>query len=142
LTKLFLPGMVKRGFGRILNIGSIGSFQPVPFMAVYGASKAYVLHFSEAIAEELEGTGVSVTALCPGITFTGFQARANVENIRMTQRGGMSAKQVAEIGYQALMRGKRVVVPGVWNQLMAFSVRFAPRSLVTRISRSLMETNK
>ena len=140
LTKLFLPGMIERGAGKIMNVGSTGSFGPGPSMAVYCATKAYVLSFSEALASELKGTGVTVTALCPGVTFTGFQARANVENIRMLRGGGMSARQVAEIGYKAMKRGAPVVIPGVWNWLMIFSTRFIPRSLVTSFSRRMMET--
>jgi uncharacterized protein len=139
LTKLFLPGMIERRFGRILNVGSTGSFAPVPLMAVYGATKAYVLSFSEALAEELHGTGVTVTALCPGVTYTGFQARANVENIRMVKSRGMSAQQVAAIGYTAMQRGTSVVIPGFGNWLLAFSIRFLPRSLVTRLSKQMME---
>jgi short-subunit dehydrogenase len=140
LTKLFLPGMVKHGSGKIMNVGSTGSFAPGPSMAVYCATKAYVLSFSEALAAELNGTGVTVTALCPGVTRTGFQARANVEKIRMLKDAGMSAKQVAEIGYRAMQRGTPVVIPGVWNWLMIFSTRFIPRSLVTGFSRRMMET--
>lgn len=139
LTKLFLPGMIERGWGRILNVGSTGSFQPGPLMAVYCASKAYVLNFSEAIGEELKGTGVSVTALCPGVTRTGFQTRAHTESTLLVRSGSMSAKEVAEIGYKALMRGKRVVVPGLMNWLVAFSVRFTPRSLVAHLGYKLME---
>ncbi|MCP4539574.1 MAG: SDR family oxidoreductase [Chloroflexi bacterium] len=142
LTKLFLPGMIERGQGHILNVGSTGSFQPGPLMATYCASKAYVLNFSEAIAEELRGTGVSVTALCPGVTRTGFQARAHVENTPLIRSGSMSAARVAEIGYKALMRGKRVVVPGLTNWLVAFSVRLTPRSWVTRLGYKLMEPVK
>lgn len=138
LTKLFLPGMVERGQGCILNIGSTASFQPTPLVTVYGASKSYVLHFSEAIAEELTGTGVTVTALCPGATRTGFQARAGVGKARLASSGLMSAEQVARIGYRALMRGKRVVVPGLYNSLMAFLVRFTPRPVVTRASHRMM----
>jgi short-subunit dehydrogenase len=138
LTKLFLPGMVERGQGRILNIGSTASFQPTPLVAVYGASKSYVLHFTEAIAEELAGTGVTVTALCPGATRTGFQARAGVGQARLANSGLMSAEQVARIGYRALMRGRRVVVPGLYNSLMAFLVRFTPRPVVTRASYRMM----
>jgi len=139
LTKLFLPGMVKRGSGKIMNVGSTGSFAPGPSMAVYCATKAYVLSFSEALATELEGTGVTVTALCPGVTFTGFQARANVGNMRLLRGGGMSARQVAEIGYRAMQRGKPVVIPGWQNWLMVFSMRLVPRSLITRMSKQLME---
>jgi short-subunit dehydrogenase len=139
LTKLFLPGMIERGFGRILNVGSTGSFAPVPLMAAYGATKAYVLSFSEALGEELTGTGVTVTALCPGVTRTGFQARANVENLRMVKGDSMSARQVAKIGYKALMRGQAVVVPGLMNQLMTLAIRITPRSLIRRVSKQMMK---
>jgi len=139
LTKLFLPGMIKRGSGKIMNVGSTGSFAPGPSMAVYCATKAYVLSFSEALAAELVGTGVTVTALCPGVTLTGFQARANVGNVRLVRGGGMSARQVAEIGYRAMECGKPVVIPGWQNWLMVFSMRLAPRSLVTSMSKQLME---
>lgn len=139
LTALFLPGMVQRRSGKILNVGSTGSFQPVPLMAVYAATKAYVLSFSEALAEELNGTGVSVTALCPGVTITGFQERSGVGESFVVRTGSMSAEAVAAIGYNALMRGQAVVIPGLMNQLMVFSVRFAPRSLVRKIAARMMK---
>ncbi len=139
LTQLFLPGMINRKSGRILNVGSTGSFSPVPTMAVYGATKAYVLSFSEAIAEELRGTGVTVTALCPGVTITGFQARSGVGGARMVTMGSMTAEQVAAIGYKALMRGQPVSIPGFLNSLMIFSLRLSPRSWMARITKQLME---
>lgn len=137
MTKLFLKGMVERGHGKILNVGSTGSFQPCPLNSIYCAGKAYVLHFSEGIAEELRGTGVTITTLCPGPTRTNFAKRANIEDIRLF-RGVMDAALVAEIGYRALMRGKRVVVAGFLNKVSAFSVRFSPRSLVTKAAYYLM----
>lgn len=136
LTKLLLPEMLARGAGRILNVASTAGFQPSPFLAVYAASKAYVLSFSEALGEELAGTGVTVTTLCPGPTVTGFQARAGMEGTRLF--GGpllMDAASVARAGYDGLMRGRRLVVPGVGNKLLMESVRFAPRRLVTKIAR-------
>ncbi len=139
LTRLFLPDMLKRKSGRILNVGSTGSFSPVPTMAIYGATKAYVLSFSEALAEELRSTGVTVTALCPGVTITGFQARSGVGDARMVAMGSMTAEQVALAGYKALMRGQPVVIPGFWNSLMIFATRLAPRSLMVRVSRQFME---
>ncbi len=141
LTKLFLPGMIARRSGGILNVGSTGSFVPGPLAAGYFATKAYVLSLSEAIGEEVRGTGVSVTALCPGVTRTGFQARAHVEHIRLVTSGmAMSARQVAEIGYKALLRGQAVVVSGLLNQLMIFAVRITPRWLARRISHRLMQS--
>ena len=141
LTKLFLPGMIERRSGHILNVGSTGSFAPGPLMAAYCATKAYVLSLSEAISEEVRGTGVSVTALCPGVTRTGFQARAHVEHTQLVRDSMMmSARQVAEIGYQALLRGQAVAVPGFANQLLAFAVRLTPRSLTRRISHRMMQS--
>ncbi len=139
LTRLFLPGMLARKSGRILNIGSTGSFVPVPSMAVYGATKAYVLSFSEALAEELRGSGVTVTSLCPGVTYTGFQKRAGVGDPMLVRIGGMSAAEVARIGYRAMKRGQAVVVSGLFNQLMTFSIRLTPRALVRRLSQQMME---
>lgn len=133
LTKLFLPGMVKRGWGKVLNLASTAAFQPGPLMAVYYASKAYVLFFSEAIATELKSTGVTVTALCPGPTETGFQKRGNMEDSRLVAgRKIMSAATVARAGYRALMRGQAVVIPGARNLLFAQAIRFLPRSFVRR----------
>ncbi len=140
LIKLFLPAMIERRSGHILNVASTGSFAPGPLMAAYCATKAYVLSRSEAISEEVRGTGVSVTALCPGVTRTGFQARAKVENTPLVHGGAMSARQVAEIGYKALLRGQAIVVSGFPNQLLAFAVRITPRSLTRRISHRMMQS--
>lgn len=140
LTKLVVPGMLKRKRGRILNLGSTAAFQPGPFMAVYYASKAYVLSFSQALSEELRGTGVTVTCLCPGPTKTGFQARANSQNIQLFKGPMMDAAAVAAIGYRALLHGERVVVPGFMNSLQAFAARrLSPDWLVLRIVRRLQE---
>lgn len=139
LTRVFLPAMIASHSGRVLNVASTAAFQPGPLMALYYASKAFVLHFSEAIANELQGTGVTVTALCPGPTETGFQARAAVENIRLNRMGMMSAKAVAEAGYGGLMAGKTTVIPGVRNKFGAMSVRVSPRKLVTKIVRRIQE---
>jgi short-subunit dehydrogenase len=137
LTGLFLPGMVQRGRGRIVNVGSTGSFVPGPLNAVYCATKAYVLSFSEAIAEELDGTGVTVTALCPGATHTEFASRANIEDINIFQNT-MSARAVAEAGYRAMMRGTQVMITGFNNKLMALATRFVPRRMVARASKQVM----
>ncbi len=138
LTKLFLPGMLEQGHGKIMNVGSTGSFAPGPLNAVYCATNAYVLSFSEAIAEELDGTGVTVTALCPGATRTDFIAKAGMEDVNLFQGQIMDARTVAEVGYRALMKGKRVAVPGVGNQVTTLAPRFLPRRLVTRASKNLM----
>lgn len=141
LTKLFLPGMLGRGQGRIMNVGSTGSFIPGgPFNAVYCATKAYVLSFSEAISEELKGTGVTVTALCPGATSTEFARRGDIEDIRLFrfQSGVMAALKVAEIGYHAMMKGERIIVAGMANKLTVLSLKWLPRSLMTTTTRFLM----
>ncbi len=141
LTKLLLPGMIGRGGGRRLNVASTAAFQPGPLMAAYYATKAYVLSFSEALAEELEGSGVTVTALCPGPTATGFQAAAGMEKSKLVRRiGVLDAATVARAGYAGLLAGKRVVVPGVVNKILAQSVRLAPRRLLTAIVRRMQET--
>jgi short-subunit dehydrogenase len=140
LTHLFLPGMLARKQGRILNVGSTGSFGPAPLMAVYGATKAYVLAFSEALSEELRGSNVTVTALCPGVTFTGFQDRSGVHEIGYVRLGGMQADVVARIGYRMMQRGRTVVVPGVINQFLIFSLRLIPRSWARRFSMMLMQS--
>jgi hypothetical protein len=139
LTKRFLGGMLERKFGRILNVASTAAFQPGPLMAVYYASKAYVLSFSEAIADELKGSGVSVTCLCPGATDTGFQHRANVQSVPLFKLGVADAGSVAKAGYDGMMREKSLVIPGFKNKLVAASNRFAPRKLVTKISRAVIE---
>ncbi len=139
LTRLYLPAMMERKNGRILNVASTAAFQPGPLMAVYFATKAYVLHLSEALANELEGTGVTVTCLCPGATATEFHKRANATGQRLLRFGSMDAHSVAEDGYRALMAGKPVVISGFKNWLLAQSVRFSPRGLVTAIARKMQE---
>jgi short-subunit dehydrogenase len=139
LTRLYLPGMIERGSGRILNVASTAAFQPGPLMAVYYATKAYVLHFSEALANEVQGTGVTVTCLCPGPTATEFQERARTTGIRLASYGSMDARTVAEDGYRALMSDKPVAISGFRNWLVAQSVRFAPRRLVAAMARKLQE---
>lgn len=138
LTRLFLPGMLQRGRGRILNVASTAAFQPGPFMACYFASKAYVLSFTEALAEELSGTGVTATAFCPGPTRTQFQKRSNTEKIR-ENAFAMDAASAVEAAYRGLMKGKRLVIPGFTNKLLAILVRLSPRRLVIRITRFLEE---
>lgn len=134
LTRLVLPGMIERRSGRIMNVASTASFQPGPLMSVYYATKHYVLAFSEALAEEVEGFGVTVTSLCPGPTESGFQSTAGMEDARLVNTVKMpSSRKVAEYGYRAMMAGKRVAVQGWLNKFMAFSVRFVPRKLLTRL---------
>ncbi len=133
LTGLFLPGMRERRRGGVLNVASTAAFQPGPGMAVYYATKAYVLSFSEAIAEELAGTGVRVTTLCPGPTATNFAAAANFQGSRFLTKGAMSAEAVARYGHRAFRRGAIVAIPGLRNRLMTFSVRLSPRAAVRKV---------
>ena len=142
LTKLFLPNMLACKSGKILNIASTAAFQPGPLMAVYYATKAYVISFSEALRYELKGTGVSVTTLCPGATATEFQSRANFGNSNLMKMGMMSAEAVAEIGYRGLIKNKGIVVPGFKNKIGVFAVRFAPRSLVLCMVNKFNTTEK
>ncbi len=140
LTKLFVRPMVMRKSGRIMNVASTAAFQPGPLMAVYYATKAYVLSFSEAIADELHATGVTVTALCPGPTATGFAAVSGMESSRLfSVTRPMNSEAVARYGIRAMQHGKRVAIPGVTNKLMAQSIRVSPRRLVTTIVRKLQE---
>jgi short-subunit dehydrogenase len=140
LTKLYLPAMVAAKSGKIMNVASTAAFVPGPFMALYYASKAFVLSFSEAIASELEGTGVTVSVLCPGPTATGFQERASMENSRLFKHTKvMDARSVADAGYRGLITGKTVVIPGAMNKVLTQSIRFSPRSMVTKIARKLQE---
>jgi short-subunit dehydrogenase len=139
LTKLYVRPMVERRHGRILNVASTAAFQPGPLMAVYYATKAYVLSFSEALSNELHGTGVTVTCLCPGPTTTEFFKRASMDMIKAP---AMDAKTVAEIGYRAMLKGKRTVIAGRLNWLLAQSTRFAPRTWTAAIARKIQEQRK
>lgn len=133
LTKQLLPRMIKRNSGKILNVASTAAFQPGPLMAVYYATKAYVLSFSEAVNYELRNTNVSVTALCPGATATNFEKRANLESSRLFQSGTMDAHDVALEGYKALKEKKSLKIPGFKNKALANLVRFLPRKSVLKI---------
>lgn len=140
LTKLYLDEMLKRKSGKIMQLASTASFQPGPLMAVYYATKHYVLAFSEAIAEELKGSGVTVTALCPGPTASGFQNAADLGDSKLVKDKKLpTSAEVAKYGYKAMMKGKRVAIHGFQNKLMAFSVRFTPRSWVTALVKKLSE---
>lgn len=143
LTWLFLPPMIKRGSGRIMNVASTAGFQPGPLMAVYYATKAYVISFSQAIANEVRNKGVTVTCFCPGATHTGFATRAGNDKSRLfKQLGAMSAAKVALDGYRAAMEGRGLVISGAHNWVVAQSTRFAPRKLVTAISRWVSERSE
>ena len=137
LTKLFLPGMLQRRSGRILNVASTAGFVPGPFMAVYYASKAFVVSFSHALANETRGSGVTVTALCPGPTNTGFQRAAGIGRSELFKGRVMSAADVAHQGYEAMMEGRPEIIAGAYNRWMIWSTRFAPRTMVANITRRL-----
>ena len=143
LTKLVLPGMLARRHGHIVNVSSLAAFQPGPLMAVYYASKAYVQSFSEALAEEVAGTGVTVTALCPGPTQTEFQGRSGIH--ADAPAGGpqtMTSREVAEAGYRAANRGKRVVVTGFRNKIVVLANRLLSRRRMARLVRRLQERRR
>jgi short-subunit dehydrogenase len=134
LTKMLLPGMVQRQSGAILNVASTAAFQPGPLMAVYFASKAYVMHLSVALSRELQGTGVTVTCLCPGPTKTGFEKNAHMEDSKLFHRKTMDAATVARIGYRALRHKRPLVVAGNINVFGAFMTRFIPRTWAARVA--------
>ena len=143
LTRAYLPAMIARGSGKILNIASTAGFLPGPFMAVYYACKAYVLSFSQALAEELRGTGVTVTCVCSGATATGFAERAGATGSLLFKLPVSNAADMARAGYRGMLRGKDVVVP--WppsNRLVEISARLLPRRLLLWISRKAVEDER
>ena len=143
LTRLFLSHMIEKRSGKILNVASTAGFQPGPLMAVYYATKSYVILFSEALANELKEKGVTVTCLCPGPTETGFASRAGNAKSRLFQWfRPMSAKSVAVVGYRALMKGKTLAIAGFMNRLLAESVRLSPRKIATEVSRWVIENTE
>lgn len=141
LTRLFLPGMLARRDGRILNIASTAAFVPGPLMAVYYATKAYVLMFTEALVVELAGTGVTATVACPGVMMTGFQARAHLHHEAHMLRSPLviDAKRVAAVSYRAMLAGRGVCVPGTLNAMAAFASQLAPRSLSARMAKGFQD---
>lgn len=140
LTRLVLPGMIERRWGRIANLSSNAAFQPGPLMAAYYASKAYVLSLSIALAEEVRGTGVTVTALCPGPTATGFQAAAEMQDSKLVSgRPLPPASEVAAWGYRAIERGKPFAVQGLRWQGIAFATRLLPRTTAARMAMRAQE---
>jgi short-subunit dehydrogenase len=141
LCRAYLPGMLDRRSGRILNLASTAAFQPGPLMAVYYATKAYVLSFSEALAEETRGTGVTVTALCPGPTQSGFQVGAAMEQSKLVHGKKLpTSASVAAFGVKAMHRGDVVAVPGAQNKLLAASIRLTPRPVIRRLVHKMQET--
>ncbi len=137
LTRLFLPTMLERNRGGILNVGSTAGFQPGPMMAVYYATKAYVVSFTEALTEEVAASALRVSCLAPGPTATGFAEEANMTKTRLFRLGTMSAADVARIGYEGWKRGKVLVVPGVTNRLGIALVRVSPRFVVRKLLKQL-----
>jgi len=136
----FVPPMVARGQGRVLNVASIAAFQPVPSLASYAATKAYVLSLTESLSEELKGTGVSITALCPGITATGMLEQARAEHAELARLPGFvigSAEAVADEGFEACMQGEVIRVPGVLNLATVLAGRATPKWLLRRVSGAL-----
>jgi short-subunit dehydrogenase len=140
MTKLVLPGMRRRGKGRILNVASTAAFVPGPFMALYYASKAMVFSFSLALASESKGSGVTVTALCPGPTTTEFQEVAGIGGSRLFRGPAMTAAAVAREGFDAMMAGRAEVIAGARNRFMILGARLTPRSLLAALARRLNST--
>lgn len=139
-TKLFISDMSERGSGKVLNVASTAAFQPGPLMAVYFATKAYVLHFSEALHNELQGRGVTVTALCPGPTESGFVSIAGMGQSKLVKgRKLPSSRVVAEYGFKAMMKGKPVVIHGTLNKILVFAGRLTPRNWTTKIVRMIQD---
>jgi short-subunit dehydrogenase len=139
-TKLFLQDMVKRGNGRIMNVASVAAFLSGPTMAVYYATKAFVLSFSEAVDNEVRDKGVTVTILCPGATESGFQAAAAMEESNLVKGKKLpTSREVAVYGYAAMMKGKTVAIHGFVNYMLANSARFVPRALAVKITRKIQD---
>ena len=140
LTKLYLRQMQQRGVGRIMNVASTASFQPGPTMAVYSATKAYVLSFTEAVSNEVKGSGISITALCPGPTETGFSAAGSMDGSRLFRNKRLpTGKDVAQFGYRAMLAGKTLAIHGIKNNIMTTGIRFIPRSWVVAVSRRMLD---
>jgi short-subunit dehydrogenase len=131
LTHRLLPGMISRRYGRILNVASTAAFSGLPYLAVYAATKAYLLSFSVGLAAELAGTGVTVTALCPGATDSEFAEATGAQKSQLFARKGMTPEEVAAAGYRGCMKGTRIVIPGTLNKLLNISSRLVPRRLAT-----------
>jgi short-subunit dehydrogenase len=139
-TKLYLPGMIARKNGKIMNVASTAAFVPGPTMAVYCATKPYVLSFSEAVNNEVNHHGISITALCPGATASGFSKTAKADKSALFSKTKLAtSEEVAQFGYKAMLKGKQVAIHGFMNQFLAFIVRFTPRSLVVKISRKVID---
>lgn len=139
-TKLYVQDMVKRRSGKIMNVASTAAFQPGPTMAVYCATKSYVLSFTEALSNEMSDKGITITALCPGATETGFQAAGGLDESELFKGKKLpTAKEVAEYGYSAMINGKTVAIHGVMNYILSNSVRFIPRGMVLKVARKMLD---
>jgi len=139
-TKLYLKEMVKRRSGKIMNVASTAAFQSGPTMSVYCATKAYVLSFTEAVSNEVSDKGITVTALCPGATETGFQTAGGMDESKLFKGKKLpSAKQVADYGYKSMIKGKTVAIHGIMNNIMSNSIRFMPRAIVLKVSRKILD---
>lgn len=139
-TKLYLPSMIARKSGKIMNVASTAAFVPGPTMAVYCATKPYVLSFSEAVNNEVRNQGITITALCPGATTSGFSLAAKADKSALFSKSKLATSaEVASFGYDAMLKGKQVAIHGFMNQFLAFIVRFTPRSFVVKISRKVID---
>ena len=141
LTKLFLRDMIKKNEGKILNIASVAAFQPGPLMSLYYATKAYILHFTEAISNEVKDKNISISVLCPGQTKTNFQKNVSSKRNKINFNTASPVK-VAKYGYESLKKNVTISVPGFWNNLIVFLVRILPRSTSTSIVRYIQEKNR
>ncbi len=137
LTSLFLPGIVERGYGGILNVGSLAGFQPGPNLAVYYATKAYVLSYTEALAEEITNPNIKISCLAPGPVRTEFGEKSDLEDSLLFKMSLLDMEPVVEAGYQGFRKGKTIVIPGIKQQIVPFLNRFTPRILVRKIAKKL-----
>jgi uncharacterized protein len=142
LTKLFLP-QVRAREGKVMNVASVAAFVPGPYQSIYYATKAFVLSFSEALAEELRGTGTTVTCLCPGPVETGFQQRARTSTAEVARSPLLvDVREVARAGYEGLKQGKTLVIPGWKNRALVHGLRLSPRNTVARMVSRMNEKKK
>lgn len=141
-TKLYLQDMVKRRSGKMMNVASTAAFQPGPKMAIYCATKAYVLSFSEAVSNEVSDKRITITALCPGATETGFKTAAALDESKLFKDKKLpTAKEVAKYGYDAMIKGKAVAIHGMLNYILANAIRFIPRAVILKVSRQVIDKN-
>ncbi len=138
MMKFFLPSMVENGYGRIINLGSTGSYMACPNDAVYAATKAYILHLSKGIHAELKGTGVVVTTLCPGSTKTAFASKAGMESTLLFKLFVMEPEVVADIGYRAMCNGRSSVIAGLYNKLLVFASKIAPPAILNPLTKKML----